>query len=88
MGSIEVTILGQTYTIKGEADEEYITSLANFVSRKTNEVLESSPGISPLKASILAALNIADELHRLKKSQDELANGIEEKTKALTGLFD
>jgi len=88
MGSIEVNILGQTYTIKGEADAEYIKSLANFVSQKTNEVLESAPGISPLKASILAALNIADELHRLRRSQEELASGIEEKTKALTGLFD
>lgn len=88
MGSIEVTILGQTYTIKGDADEEYIRRLAEYVNGKTREVLDSAPGVSPLKASILAALNIADELHRLKKSQEELTEGIEEKTRVLSGLFD
>lgn len=88
MGSIEVTILGQHYTIKGDADVAYIHDLAKYVDAKTQEVLKSSPGISPLKASILAAFNIADELHKLRKSQDEFADEIEEKARVLSGLFE
>jgi cell division protein ZapA len=88
MGSIEVKILGQTYSIKGDADTQYITQLADFVDMKTKEVLASAPGITPLKAAILAAINIADELHRLRQSEEELAEGIEEKAKMLSGLFD
>ncbi|MBU4321081.1 MAG: cell division protein ZapA, partial [Nitrospinae bacterium] len=42
----------------------------------------------PLKASILAALNIADELHRLKAEQDSITRHIEERTKVLSGLFE
>ena len=88
MGSIEVVILGQRYTIKGDADEEYIRKLADFVDTKMKEVLEAAPNTAPLKASILAALNIADQLHKLQHSQEDLTKGIEEKADVLSGLFD
>jgi cell division protein ZapA len=87
MGSIEVIILGQRYTIKGDADEEYIRELADYVDAKMKEVIEAAPNTSPLKASILAALNIADELHKIDKAEADL-RALEEKTNALTGLFD
>ncbi len=88
MGSVEVYILGQKYTIKGDAPEEYIRQLADFVTGKIKEVSDTSPTITPLKASILAAINIADELHRLKNEQEDIAKSIEEKTVALTRLFE
>jgi cell division protein ZapA len=88
MGSIEVYILGQRYTIKGDAPEEYIRKLASFVDEKLREVYTSSPNITPVKASILAALNISDELFRLKSEQEELTKYIEEKTARLTALLD
>jgi len=88
MGSVEVYILGQRYTIKGDAPEEYIRKLASFVDEKLREVYSSQPNITPVKASILAALNIADELIRLKSEQEELTKYIEEKTQRLTALLD
>jgi cell division protein ZapA len=88
MGSIEIYILGQKYTIKGDASEEYIRQLANYVTEKIKEVSDTAPTITPLKATILAAVNIADELHRLKSEQEDVARSIEEKTVALTRLFE
>jgi len=88
MGSVEVYILGQKYTIKGDAPEEYIQQLANYVQDKIKEVYNNSPSITPVKASILAAITIADELHRLRNEQENLAKSIEEKTVELTRLFD
>ena len=88
MGSVEVYILGQRYTIKGDAPEEHIKKLAAYVDKKLKEVLISSPNITPVKASILAALDIADELFRLKNEQEEVTKYIEEKTDTLTALFD
>jgi cell division protein ZapA len=88
MRSVEVDILGQKYTIKGDAQEEYIRKLASFVDGKLKEVFGAAPGITPLKAAILASLNIADELHRLREEQEHITKNIEERTNALTGLFD
>ena len=88
MNSIEVYILGQKYTIKGDASEEHIRKLASFVDEKLKEVHNNAPNISPVKASILAALNIADELFKLRDEQEEMDKYIEEKTQRLTALFD
>jgi cell division protein ZapA len=87
MGSTEVYTLGQKYTIKGDEPEEYIRDLASFVDKKLKEVYNSSPNITPVKASILAALDIADELFKMKNQQAELTK-IEEKASALASLFD
>ncbi len=88
MGSTEVYILGQKYTIKGDAPEEYIRELATFVDKKLKEIYSVSPNLTPVKASILAALDIADELFRLRNEQEELTKHIEEKTNRLTALFE
>ena len=88
MGSIEVVILGQKYTIRGEASEDYIKHLASFVDEKLKEVYKASPGITPMRAAILASLNTADELHKLQETQERITRTIEERADALTGLFD
>ena len=88
MGSTEVYILGQKYTIKGDAPEEYIRELASYVDKKLKEVYNASPNLTPVKASILAALDIADELFKIQNQQEEITKHIEEKTTALTSLFD
>ena len=88
VGSVEISILGHTYTVKGDVHEEYIKKLAAYVDEKLQEIHAGNPNITPLKASILAALNIADELHRLKEEHDKAAQTIEEKADALSGLFD
>lgn len=87
-GSVEVYILGQRYSIKGDAPDDYIRKLADYVNDKIKEIYEKSPGITPLKASILAAITIADELHKLKEQQVEITRSIEEKADALSSLFD
>lgn len=88
MGSVEVYILNQRYTIKGDAPEEHIQKLANYVNDRITEVYKSTTDITPLKASILAAIDIADELCRLKEEQGHLTNSIEEKAALLARLFD
>jgi cell division protein ZapA len=88
MGSVEVYILGQKYTIKGDASEEYIRKLASYVDAKLKEVNSSLPNMMPVKALILTSLNISDELFRLKNEQERLAKVIEDKADVLTALFD
>jgi cell division protein ZapA len=91
MGSMEVTILGQKYLIKGDVPSEYIKQIADFVDERLKEVYAASPDITPLKAAILAALNIADELHRIKNDYNSISKSIkhiEDKADSLIRLFD
>lgn len=88
MAVTEVYILGQKYTIKGDAPEEYIRELSRYIDDKLREVCASSPNIAPLKAMILTSLSIADELFRLRAEQEAITAGMEEKTAALSCLFE
>ncbi|MEC4686327.1 MAG: cell division protein ZapA [Nitrospirota bacterium] len=88
MGSVEVNILGQRYRIKGDASDEHIQELARFVDERIREIYDKGPNTVPLKAAILAALDIADELYRYRKEQEDLTKGIEKKTEQLVRLFD
>ena len=68
---VQVQIFGHSYTIRGEADQDYITSVAAYVDRKMREITEKLPVASLSKVAILASLNIADELFKERAKQDE-----------------
>ncbi|MDA8085536.1 MAG: cell division protein ZapA [Nitrospiraceae bacterium] len=84
----EIRILGQKYTIRGDASEKEMKELASYVDGKIKEILDKSPSIAPLNAAILAALNIAGEFHKLRKEQQEVALRLTEKTEPHSGLFE
>lgn len=72
MESIQVEILGQTYSIKAANDRGYIQELAAFVDARMKEVQKGTGTSDVYRIAILTALNIADELHRLRSQHDEL----------------
>lgn len=88
MGNVEVTILGQQYMIKGDAPDEHIKELARLVDSEIRKICSKNPSIAPMKASILAALNIADELYRYRDEQENLKRDIERKADQLVRLFE
>ena len=88
MHSVEVRILGQSYSIKTEEDEEYIKSLAGYVDEKLKEIYGVAPNASPAKAAVMVAFGIADELFKLRVEQENLDRMIDEKTKILSGFID
>lgn len=68
--SVRVTIFGHEYTIRGEADPDYIRELANYVDEKMKEIERNTSLNLPLKVSILAAINLADEIFRLRATRN------------------
>lgn len=64
--SVKVTIFGSEYAIRGEAEENYIHTLARYVDEKMREIADNTHLTSPLKISILAGINLADEIFRLR----------------------
>jgi cell division protein ZapA len=88
MHSVEVQILGQSYSIKTDEDEIYIKSLARYIDEKLKEIYSVAPNISQSKATVMAAFGIADELFKLRMEQESLDKLIEEKTRVLSGFLD
>ena len=77
--SVKVTIYGTEYPVKGEADSDYIQEVADYVDGKMKEVADTLSVKSTTKVAILAALNITDELFKLRGSSDHEIEEIEER---------
>jgi cell division protein ZapA len=75
----QVDIYGRSYTILGDADEGYAIQLASFVDQKMNEIAHQTSIISTLDIAILVALNITDELFRLRDQVKANDNQLQEK---------
>lgn len=69
--TIRVEIYNQTYNIRSDGDSEYIAQLAEFVDSRMREISSGTLTVDSLKVAILAALHIADELHRLKRLHEQ-----------------
>jgi cell division protein ZapA len=67
--SVRVEIFDQAYNLRG-SDPEYILKLAEYVDSKMRAVAAATNTIDTVRLAVLAALNIADEFHLLKKKQD------------------
>ncbi|HWR37810.1 MAG TPA: cell division protein ZapA [Clostridia bacterium] len=68
-GSIRVEIYEQAYNLRG-SDAEYIKKLAEYVDCKMRAVAQQTATVDSLRLAVLAALNIADEYHMLKRKHE------------------
>ncbi len=62
MNAIEVDIFGQRLSLQGNADENYVQELAQYVEGQMNTIAGNLTTSTPTKVAILAAINIADQL--------------------------
>jgi cell division protein ZapA len=85
---VEIKIFGQTYTVKTDAEEDYIQEVAKYVNEKMEEVLKKTKSVSTLNVAILTALNIADDLLKEKEKRISLLREVEAKSKDLVEKID
>jgi cell division protein ZapA len=60
---VKVEIYGQSYTLSGDLDENYVQKLARYVDEKMSAVAEATQTVDSVRVAVLAAMSIADELH-------------------------
>jgi cell division protein ZapA len=72
-----VHIAGQEFKLSGQESEEYIQKIAVYLNRKIDEVQKTYPTLSTTHAAIMAALDITDELHKVKAEYAALEDRFE-----------
>ena len=85
---VEIKVFGQTYTVKTDAEEDYIQEVAKYVNEKKDEVLKKTKSVSTLNVAILTALNIADDLLREKEKKVALLQEVDAKARDLGEKID
>ena len=66
----QVTILGQQYTFRTDADPKAIEQVADFVNSRIDEVISSGYSADTLGAAVLALMNVAGEYLQLRDGNE------------------
>ncbi len=72
----KINIAGQEFRISCDDNEIYVSKISAYVNRKVDEVQKLYPTLSTGNCVLLAALNLADELHKLKEDYEALDSRI------------
>lgn len=75
---VTVEVAGMPIHLRGTEEEAYIKSVAAYVNEKATALQKSYPSLSTSNCVALSALNIADELFKLRLQYAELDRRIEE----------
>jgi len=84
---VRVEIFDQAYNLRG-SDPAYILKLAEYVDAKMRAVAEATNTIDTSRLAVLAALNIADEYHLLKKNKEHGATDYQKRAHLLADALD
>jgi cell division protein ZapA len=88
---VDIEILGQKYPIRSDAGPDYVRQLASFVDKRAREIRGDAAGQDPVRLLALTALDITDELFRLRdehKGQDVSQKDVSARLGALRQLLD
>jgi cell division protein ZapA len=84
-----VQIMGHEYPIEANTgDDLYVNRLAQFVEERMKEIKDESKVVDSYKLAVMAAMNISDELFRLKDAKGSHTQVFDEKADELMHLLD
>jgi cell division protein ZapA len=84
---VRVEIFDQAYNLRG-SDPDYILKLAEYVDSKMRAVSEQTHTVDTARLAVLAALNIADEYHLLKRRLDGKSTDYTKRAHQLSNALD
>jgi cell division protein ZapA len=85
--SVRVEIFDQGYNLRG-TDPDHILKLAEYVDAKMRAVSEQTHTVDTSRLAVLAALNIADEYHLLRRKLEGGSSDYSKRARRLLHALD
>jgi cell division protein ZapA len=85
---VNVEIMGQRLVVASDAGDEWARTLAAAVDEKIKAIRANSQTVNSINLAILAALNFAEELERLRRDHAELLNHLKRLNRRLSEAID
>ena len=85
--SVRVEIFDQAYNLRG-TDPEHILKLAEYVDAKIRAVSAQTHTVDTARLAVLAAINIADEFHLMKRRAEGGNTDSSKRTRQLLSALD
>ena len=68
MGKLQINLLGTSFTIQANEDDEHLQKLLGYYSRIVQDVSQIDSVKTPLQTSILAGIMLCDEVYKEKSN--------------------
>ncbi|HJU10549.1 MAG TPA: cell division protein ZapA [Candidatus Binataceae bacterium] len=88
MKGVNVEIMGQQLIVASDAGDEWARTLAEAVDQKIKAIRANSQTVNSTNLAILAALNFAEELERLRRDHAELLSHLQQLSRRLSEAID
>lgn len=85
---VHLDIHGQRYAVRSELDAQYIAELASYLDDRMRAAAREISSSDPLRIAIVAALNLTDELFRIRAEAGGLEGRVLERTAEIERLLD
>jgi cell division protein ZapA len=69
--NLKITLLGTSLLVRSDKDLNHLHTVVQYFEKKLEEIKKRLPNAEPLKLSIIAALNIIDELLAIQASSSQ-----------------
>ncbi|HVA40206.1 MAG TPA: cell division protein ZapA [Candidatus Binataceae bacterium] len=88
MKGVIVEIMGQSLTVASDQGDAWAQALAATVDERIKHIRAASATVNSINLAILAALNFADELERLRREHQALLAHLEQLNQRLSAAID
>jgi len=80
--------MGHNVSVLSDASDDHVLRIVEHINNKAEEIKRASRNLTTLNIVILVALNLADELIRLRGEQETICNQLETRAEELIHLID
>jgi cell division protein ZapA len=87
-GIVHVRIYDREYALRTSGDTERLEELCRLLDERMREVAEASGAVDTLKAAILTALNLADELLRAREALQKMDEALSRRSRECVSILD
>ena len=86
--SFHITVMGQTYLLKGTHDAAYVARVENFLNEQIDQARKTGATADTYNLMVLVALNLADDCIKKDDAIKSLVGSIEADSERLVKLID
>lgn len=84
----DIHVLGHQVSVLSDAGNDHVANVVRYINNKADEIEKASKNVPAEKVAILVALNIADELFRLRGEKDNIFKLLESRSTELIEFID
>ncbi|MCK4534468.1 MAG: cell division protein ZapA, partial [Syntrophobacterales bacterium] len=84
----DIKVIGQEFSVLSDKGDEYVSKIVQHINERAREIGDASEDVTTSDIAILVALNIAEELFRVRGEKEDLYSRFEGEIEELISYID